>query len=530
MSKYTEQKKGDFKPGLSFHVDLKQNDLTSLSLNLKELVEASGGDGGILATWEGEDLHNLHSVSCGIDGESEQSLCLELTRFIPELAKGDLKAVNELQGRIGTEEMRKMLGGRNALAIPVVAGGRPLGVFCLLHNGDVPGFVKDSPQMYNLVADHLEVVINNAALLQKLLRERLWYESLLRNSKDGIVIIDMEGRIVGINAAMERMSGWTASEVVGTPYHKVFPLQLEQRFDGYGQKKNSLALSKEKRLLDWSIFEDAMEGQFTTRSGKVLDVEISGVTVVAPNKNAFGWFMVLRDISQRKELERLGKIFLSAMSHELQTPIAVIKGFAGLLSDPELELSPQAIREKAAVIYDESDRLQKMVRQMLEATSIQAGGIKLKRESVSLAELIERALRRFEKMAAEKKVQLSAEYAPDLPTVWADPDRLDQVLTNLVENALKHGAGDKVVISVEEEFDFLLVRVSDHGPGIAVEEQGRIFGMFQRGTETKVRGSGLGLFIAQAIVEAHGGRIGVETVKGGGACFYFSVPKEMETP
>ena len=517
----------NYTPDLSFQIDLNKTDITDLSANLGDLVTASGGLGGILTTWDGDHPEQTQCVTCGIPTSSKESLCTEIANFVPELASGDLKAINDLQCRLETEKLREKLGGLNALVVPVVASGRPLGMFCLLHKGEVPGFVKESPQIYSLVADHLDVVINNAALLQKLMRDRVWYESLIRNSKDGIVILNMDGKIVGINSAMERLSGWTVSEVVGHPYHKIFPLHFDQARDGHGQKQNSLALCNSHKFLDWSIFQDPLEGELTVRDGKTRDVEVSGVTVSDTRKHICGWFMVLRDISQRKELERLGKIFLSAMSHELQTPIAVIKGFAGLLSDPELELSPEVIREKAAVIYDEGERLQKMVRQMLEATSIQAGGIKLQRESVSLSSLIERALRRFEEMAVQKNATLRAELPPELPTVWGDPARIEQVLTNLVENALKHGAGGQVVIAVKEEFDALLVQVSDSGAGISAEEQARIFGMFQRGSDTKVRGSGLGLFIAQAIVEAHGGRIGVGSSPTGGACFFFSIPKEI---
>lgn len=516
-----------FNPDLSLQIDLEQTNINDLSSNLSDLISASGGQGGILTTWDSGGSVQPQSVTCGIPMQHKESLCAEMANFAPEIANGDLTAVNELQCRFETETIKEKLGGLNAIVIPVVASGKPLGMFCLLHRGEVPGFVKESPQIYNLVADHLEVVLNNAALLQKLLRDRLWYESLLRNANDGIVVINMEGKIVGVNEALENLSGWKVSEVVGQPYYKIFPLKFAQQRDGYGQKQNSLALSQTKKMLDFSIFQDPLEGELTARSGKTIDVEVSCVTVSDRRSKICGWFMVMRDISQRKEIERMGKIFLSAMSHELQTPIAVIKGFAGLLSDPDLELSPEVIREKAALIYDEGDRLQKMVRQMLEATSIQAGGIKLHCETVSIGELIDRALRRFEEMAAQKQVVLAADYPPELPTVWGDPDRIEQVLNNLIENALKHGAGGRVDVSASAEYSSVTVRVSDCGSGISKDEQGRIFGMFQRGADTKVRGSGLGLFITKAIVEAHGGRIGVETAASGGACFYFTLPKEQ---
>ncbi|MBQ7568395.1 PAS domain-containing protein [bacterium] len=517
----------NYSPDLSLHIDLGKNDISDLAANISELISASGGQGGIITTWESDNPKQTQCVSSGVPRQLKESLCAEIASFVPEIASGDFTAINDLQCRLESDKIHGRLEGLNAIAVPIVASGRPLGMFCLLHRGEVPSFIKESPQIYSLVADHFEVVLNNAALLRKLMRDRLWYESLLRNFKDGIVIVNMEGKIVGINTAMEKLSGWKVSEVVGKPYHKVFPLKFAQKLDDHGQKQTSLTLGSAKKLIDLSIFQDLMEGELTIRTGNIIDIEVSGVTVSDKRNKICGWFMVMRDISQRKELERLGKIFLSAMSHELQTPIAVIKGFAGLLSDPELELSPETIRQKAALIFDESDRLQKMVRQMLEATSIQAGGIQLHCEAVSMTELIRRAMHRFENMAAQKEATLTANYPDDLPTVWGDPQRIEQVLNNLIENALKHGAGGQVEIAAREEFSTVLIQVSDCGPGISADEQGRIFGMFQRGSGTKTRGSGLGLFIAQAIVEAHGGRIGVETAESGGARFYFTLPKEQ---
>jgi signal transduction histidine kinase len=164
---------------------------------------------------------------------------------------------------------------------------------------------------------------------------------------------------------------------------------------------------------------------------------------------------------------------------------------------------------------------------MLEATSIQAGGIRISPEAVDLQELLARTLRRLEPLALARSVQMESRIPEGLPPAQADATRIEQVLTNLLENTLKHGAGGRVIVEVEPLERELRVSVTDQGPGIPAQDRQRIFGFFERGAETRARGSGLGLFIAKALVEAHGGRIGVEAGPEGGACFYFTLPREL---
>ncbi len=189
------------------------------------------------------------------------------------------------------------------------------------------------------------------------------------------------------------------------------------------------------------------------------------------------------------------------------------------------------IRQKAQVIFEESERLQKMVKQMLEAASIQAGGISLSCDMVDLDSMADRTIRRLSTMASAKNITVVKETQGQIPAVWGDISRLEQVMTNLVENAIKYSTEGKVIIQIKKQLDNVIVSVVDQGPGVSDEDAQRIFGLFERGQEMKkkVRGSGLGLFISKAIIDAHGGTIGVNHGSGGGACFYFSLPcKEVK--
>ncbi len=506
---------------LSLHLDADAVSAPDLQDFLQQVLEAAGGQAGILTTWEEGQPQTHRTSQFGFQPEIGRALARLVEEAAPGVAAESGESVSNLQRRFAAESLRAGLGPLHAVAMPLRIHGRSVGLFCMLHPTDAPGFLRDSPQMYNLVIDRLEIVVQNARLLQHLLRERLWLEALVTQSSDGVAILDRDGQVVGLNAAMERLSGWKVSQAVGRPAHTIFPLQTSAG-PGVG-----LALYRQRPSVAFPITAEPVEARLVDRDGQPVDVEVSGVTVRDEAGQPAGWVMTVRDTRRRKETERLGRIFLSAMSHELQTPIAVIKGFAGLLSDPAVQLGPEQARDKAAVILDEAERLQQMIRQMLEATSIQAGGIRVHLEPVDLEELVGRTLRRLEALARGRSVVLEARIPADLPPARADAARIEQVLTNLVENAIKHGAGGHVLVQAQAADRELRLRVTDRGSGISPEDRQRIFGIFERGAETRARGSGLGLFIAKALVEAHGGRIGVEAGPEGGACFYFTLPREM---
>ncbi len=513
---------------------------------LQSLVEAAGGRVGVMILWnsplESTNFRTntrFRTYRCGLDkypGERLTAMALETAKKIYRaLAEGfsepTVHRSKKLQRSFEGEAARLGLGRSYALLMPVLADGETTGFFLMLHPQDLPSFLRRYPQMYNLVLNRLEVTVRHANLLYNLMRERSWFDTMVNRSNEGVAIVDKESRVVGINPALERLSGWKAADIAGQPLHKALPISSIGGGHGASVPNTNgfgLTLYNQPSLLNISISADPVEAVLTNRDGQPIDVEVTGLTVRNDKGIPNGWVMTVRDISKRKETERLGKIFLSAMSHELQTPIAVIKGFAGLMSDPEIELSRETILQKSQVILEESERLQKMVKQMLEAASIQAGGINLNCEMVNLDGIASRTIRRLGGLAEGKGLVLEKQVSEAAVTVWGDLSRLEQVMANLVENAIKYSTKGKITISIKDGGSSVIVSVTDQGPGISPEEAQRIFGLFERGQEVKkkIRGSGLGLFISKAIVEAHGGTIGAAAQEGGGSCFYFSLPKK----
>ena len=232
----------------------------------------------------------------------------------------------------------------------------------------------------------------------------------------------------------------------------------------------------------------------------------------------------------QSETERLRNSLLSAVSHDLRTPLATITGSASALVDQEAELDAAARRELAQAIEEEADRLNRLVHNLLEMTRLESGGVRVRKDWHPLEEVVGSALARVEKHLGQRRVDI--DLPPDLPLVPLDALLIEQVLINLLDNAIKYTPeASPIEITASAEDRAVSVTVGDRGPGFAPGEETRIFDKFYRGEQAGTRsGAGLGLAIARGIVDAHGGRIAAEPRPGGGALFRFTLPLAAEPP
>jgi signal transduction histidine kinase len=513
-----------------YHVDLHldpSKDLPeALGELLMQLVQAAGGQAGVMTTRLPEQSEPVTSLY-GVDWEGSGRLV------------GLMESLVERTGGVPPEQLAELerearcRGTGRPLAIPIRSGGRPVGVFCLWHPSEAPPLLQDSPGLVHLNVDKFEMGLQGARLLERLLHERKWLEAVVQHSTDGVVIHDPEGRVMGYNLTMSRLSGWKIGEAVGEPGHEAFPLVLQEKLDhvfdsqGVPREGGGVAVSG---AVPWLSATDPVEAKLLARNGQSVEVEVIGAPLFDRQGQPLGWVMTVRDITRRKEMERLHKLFLSAVSHELQTPIAIIRGYAGLLADPEVPVEMAAVRNQATIIVEEAQRLEGMVQQMLYATRIQAGGLKLQRHIVELGPWLKKLTEKLKPVFKLKGVRLSATQIEEGLFAAIDEERLQQVVTNLVENALKYAGAKPVQLHLRSEGPrWVRVEVQDSGPGIPSAERERIFTAFERGGDPlkqRVRGAGLGLYICKAIVEAHGGKVGVEAGQEGGAVFFFTLPKE----
>jgi signal transduction histidine kinase len=217
--------------------------------------------------------------------------------------------------------------------------------------------------------------------------------------------------------------------------------------------------------------------------------------------------------------------FISIVSHELRTPVALIKGYASTLRRDDARWDKSTISDSLAVIEEEADRLSKMVDDLLDASRLQAGGLSLNRADVSLPALAKRVAERF--TTQSNKHTIVAEFPEKFPIILADETRIEQVVSNLVSNAIKYAPKGEIKIRGTVRPEQVIICVSDEGPGIEAKDLPHIFDRFYRSTNAvkQTKGAGLGLYLARAIVEAHGGQIWADPKPDSGARICFSLPR-----
>lgn len=235
--------------------------------------------------------------------------------------------------------------------------------------------------------------------------------------------------------------------------------------------------------------------------------------------------LLFQDLTRLRRLETVRRDFISNLSHELRTPLASLKALTETLQDGALN-DPPAAQRFLAQIQTEVDALSQMAAELLQLSRIESGQVALNLQSVSPAQLLHSAADRMRLQAERAGLSLNVDCPPDLPAVRADPQRIEQVLVNLLHNAVKFTpSGGEIVLSAQVEGGAVRLSVRDTGVGIPADDMPRIFERFYKADRARSGGgTGLGLAIARHIVEAHGGRIWVESEEGKGSVFHFSLP------
>jgi PAS domain S-box-containing protein len=363
----------------------------------------------------------------------------------------------------------------------------------------------------------------NATLIDSLEAERNRLNAIIQNSSDAIYIVDSNLRIIAFNPAAERLTGWTESEAVGAECSEILGCNHSlEAAEGADQP----AICHMLRVFQTREPIPYVELITSTREGQRRDLAASYSYVPATENSGPVGVAIARDISQIKEVERLKSEFISMVSHDLRTPLAVIKGYAATLLNPNLKLDEDRKRRFTVGINDASDKLTRIIDNLLSVSRLESGRFRLTPQQFDLCELITKAAGLYQ--AGATRHRFVAETPLEPLWVVADRDLIEQVITNLIGNAVKYSseAGDirirgRVVEGGTE------VTVHDRGMGIPPGQQHRVFEKYYRGDTAvarRISGTGLGLYICKSIVEAHGGRIWVESAPGEGSTFAFVLP------
>lgn len=326
---------------------------------------------------------------------------------------------------------------------------------------------------------------------------------------DGLVVADAAGTVVELNSRAARLLGVSAEAALGRPYTEVLPL-----LDSTGR--------------DWWSCVRPYGGLATTTGSPERLLTCAGhpllVTSRLVRKGAAGpverLVVTLRDAAARERQERGRAELVSVVSHELRSPLTSVKGFTATLLAKWDRFTDEQKKVMLATVNADADRVTRLITELLDVSRIDAGRLEIHRQVVDLAALTRRVVE-GQVAAGEPAQRFSVQVGPGLPELWGDPDKLTQVLANLVENAVRHGAG-QVQVSIEAAGEGVRLQVSDEGAGVAPEVTPRLFTKFWKGARRG--GSGLGLFVARGLVEAHGGRISAGRTATGGALFSVELP------
>lgn len=412
------------------------------------------------------------------------------------------------------------------LAVPFLARNVLYGVLWLART--LP-FSSDEFRQVRHLGTLAAAALENMTLLQEIRSEQEELNAILASSTEGIATLDLNSRFLKANAAFGRIFSMTPEQIVGM---ECLELPGFRDADGVGQNRDLMQLQQAfQRHEALPYVEVDLHLQSATRS-----LGLSLTPVVATGTPFF--LLVVRDVTAIREMNRMKANFLSMVAHELRSPINSINGYldltlegiAGELSEQQHEFIQRA---RAG-----SEHLYALVEDLLLVSRADAGQLQLNRAIIRLPDVIENAVEEMELTASDNGIAIAVDIAPDLPRLYADAIRIQQVLRNLLSNALRFTPqGGHVTISARlseqpstatnEEGHMIELLVSDTGVGIAPENQQRIFERFfqvSQGGRGRASGQGLGLAIVKMIVELHGGSVTVQSTPGEGSTFLCTLP------
>ncbi|MDL4840761.1 ATP-binding protein [Aquibacillus rhizosphaerae] len=359
---------------------------------------------------------------------------------------------------------------------------------------------------FNRMGRQLKYHIN--ALRQE--KEQLY--SILSSMVDGVITLNRKAEIIVSNPPAEKfLQDWHYEHNLAPKETKVLPEELQELLAEVIASEKELSKETFIQGRNWVLIMSPLYDQTYVRG------------VVA----------VIRDMTEERRLDKLREDFIANVSHELRTPISLLQGYSEAIVDDIAE-SKEDKNELAKIIHDESLRIGRLVNELLDLARMKAGHIQLNKETVNVQLYLERIIRKFQGLASEKNITLNLVLETKVENLYIDPDRIEQVFTNLIDNAINHTEQKGIVsIKVSALKDFLQFSVIDNGSGIAQEDLPFVFERFYKADKSRKRtkakkGTGLGLEIAKNIVEAHQGSITVHSKLEEGTTFTFKIPNISE--
>jgi PAS domain S-box-containing protein len=402
-------------------------------------------------------------------------------------------------------------GWRDCLAAPLVDDGETIGVLCTYNRTGLEGFEDGELAVLSALATDIVTALQRGALVERVVDERRKLRDIVDRASDGIFTMSLDGMVTSWNAAMEGATGHGADDMVGRA--------------GFGILRPRDADGSDVILEQWATTDDALprDLHILTRSGERRWLSCSYSRAVEPEGAGESLVVIARDVTKVREVERLREDFVATVSHELRTPLSPIKGWASTLLNFGDSLDPNERRQALESILRQSQRLERLIVNLLEVSQIEHGMLNAADADVDVAAVVQRVVSDFEKTSPDRAfcVQGTGPFWARAKELW-----VETIVTNLVSNAVKYSPETTPIeISISPLDGRVRIAIRDHGCGIPAHELDRVFERFHRvqGTTTQT-GTGLGLYIARQLADEMEGAISVESVPGQGSTFVLDLP------
>jgi PAS domain S-box/PAS domain S-box len=481
---------------------------------------------------DGVALEEFHSQSRRLSIASGEGLLGRVWQSGVPSAQDDLSAATDYDRAAAALQA----GLRSAIAFPVMNDGAVTGVIEMLTH-DVRQIENDLVTMLSTAGGEIGQFIRRSETAQALRRSESDHRAIFERSPIGIARISSEGDLLEGNPALLQMLE-----------HDFLTMRSHAWPDLLRAYDQAAARSRVAPLLAGLTDGHSVQVRAGTGGGKWLWLQLTATSIPDSSGRPEHMLVMVEDVtvvreaqdrlgealeSQRsanatlEKLDRTKTEFLSIVSHEFRTALTGIQGFSELIRDGGLE--PDEVRAYGGYIFNDADRVNRLIGDMLDLDRMESGRMSIRTTDVDINEVLSDAIARA---GSSPTVEFKADLDPRLPIVVGDRDRLVQVVSNLVNNAVKYSPdGGTVTLSTRAEGGYALVSVTDTGLGIPPDEIGHVFERFRRvrsGAAQSIPGTGLGLTIVKQIVEMHGGKIWVESAVGHGSAFHFTVPLAAE--
>lgn len=412
-------------------------------------------------------------------------------------------------------------GFRSLLAIPMETRYTPPSAL-LVFRPEPHVFTPSEIRLLASFATQAAMALENAALYARsdarLQEQTRRLEALAGSLDDALILGDWRGQVIYANRRACQLADLYPEDAVTSTLDNMLH-RIIRKSDDPGETRLKISEALKRYSNHQAEFSIRLNGQV-----RYLHLQVFEATDL--HNFPIGQGILIRDVTTQHEVDRLKSNLISTVSHELRTPLSAIKGYASTLLAEDVIWDPASQKEFLRIILQEADRLNDLVGNLLDLSRLEAGRLRLQLQELDVRAIIQKA---FQNASKEPEASLEIEIAPDVPTVYADPLRLETILRNLIENGTKYaGPMAHIRVSVERAGANILFRVTDNGPGIPPDEMAHIFKEFYRiPSKHGTRGTGLGLTICEGLVRAHNGKIWVEPSAQGG-CFAFTIPAKPE--